>query len=616
MARIAPARPALLRTLNDRTVLDLLLANGPSSRADLARLSGLSKPTIAEVLSPARARAADRRGRRDGRPPRAERPAARPRPRSRPRSGPDRPAGPAHLRRPRHARQRSWPPRPAGAPTCPRGQRPQCHLLVTEAARSASLTVDSVREIVVGLPGLVRRRGRPGAIRRPDPRLDRARPRVRRCAGPSAHDVTVTVDNDVNLALIAERDSGAASTASVSALLWLADGIGLATDLAGTLYRGESGGAGEVGYIPVPAPTPAGRRRPSHADFQDLVGGAAVLRLARDHGLSGRTAAVAVERAVAGAADQPGAAEVLDELARRIALGLAVIVAVLDPGLVVLGGAVGRAGGAALALPYLCGPRRRQPAAVPGRREHRDRRPLARRCPDRRGLADPRPRARRRQPLGPRRPGRPEPHPVPAPVHCPSPVPPRRSTDMTTSHGRRRSLALVAVAAFLSFAASACTRSSGTAAKRRRAARPPSSAGRSRSGTSSPTARPTAIQTVVDDFEKANPGVKVDVKSGQDDEKMHPGDRRRASPSTSACRTRPTRSASSARPAPSRDLTPYITRDKVDLNQIPDVVRDYTEFEGKRCSMPMLADVYGLYYNKKLLAAAGYTEPPEDGRAS
>jgi predicted NBD/HSP70 family sugar kinase len=136
----------------------------------------------------------------------------------------------------------------------------------------------------------------------------------------------------------------------VTSLLWLATGVGLATDLAGTLYRGVSGGAGEIGYIPVPAPAgssgPAGSTYP---DFQDVVGSAAVLRLARELGVAGRTAAAAVERATETYGADPGAAALLDELARRIALGLAVIVAVLDPGLVVIGGAVGRAGGDPLA---------------------------------------------------------------------------------------------------------------------------------------------------------------------------------------------------------------------------------------------------------------------------
>ena len=46
MARTSPARPALLRTLNDRTVLELLLSDGASSRTDLAERSGLSKPCL------------------------------------------------------------------------------------------------------------------------------------------------------------------------------------------------------------------------------------------------------------------------------------------------------------------------------------------------------------------------------------------------------------------------------------------------------------------------------------------------------------------------------------------------------------------------------------------
>jgi predicted NBD/HSP70 family sugar kinase len=161
----------------------------------------------------------------------------------------------------------------------------------------------------------------------------------------------ITLDNDVNLALLAERASGAVGDSAVTSLLWLASGIGLATDLGGTLYRGVSGGAGEIGYIPVPAPPGSvGMSGSAYPDFQDVVGSAAVLRLARDLGVAGRTAAAAVERSAETAGADPAAAGFLDELARRIALGLAVIVAVLDPGLVVLGGAVGRAGGDELAL--------------------------------------------------------------------------------------------------------------------------------------------------------------------------------------------------------------------------------------------------------------------------
>jgi multiple sugar transport system substrate-binding protein len=60
-----------------------------------------------------------------------------------------------------------------------------------------------------------------------------------------------------------------------------------------------------------------------------------------------------------------------------------------------------------------------------------------------------------------------------------------------------------------------------------------------------------------------------------------------------------------------QDLTPYVNRDKIDLNVIPQAVRDYTSFNGKRCAMPLLADIFGFYYNKDLFAAAGLSGPPK-----
>jgi multiple sugar transport system substrate-binding protein len=60
-----------------------------------------------------------------------------------------------------------------------------------------------------------------------------------------------------------------------------------------------------------------------------------------------------------------------------------------------------------------------------------------------------------------------------------------------------------------------------------------------------------------------------------------------------------------------QDLKPYIERDKYNLDDIPQAVRDYTEYDGKRVALPMLADVYGLYYNKDLLTKAGLSGPPK-----
>jgi multiple sugar transport system substrate-binding protein len=59
------------------------------------------------------------------------------------------------------------------------------------------------------------------------------------------------------------------------------------------------------------------------------------------------------------------------------------------------------------------------------------------------------------------------------------------------------------------------------------------------------------------------------------------------------------------------DLASYIKKDKVDVNIFPSAARYYTQYKGKRCAMPLLADVAGLYYNKKMFRAAGLTGPPK-----
>ncbi len=119
-----------------------------------------------------------------------------------------------------------------------------------------------------------------------------------------------------------------------------------------------------------------------------------------------------------------------------------------------------------------------------------------------------------------------------------------------------------------------------------------------------------AIQQQVDAFEAANPGVTVDVKSGQDDEKTIKAIAA-GQPIDAVLSYSTDQIGKFCSTGAWQDLGAYVTRDGVDLNQIPEVVRDYTQFQDKRCAMPALSDVYGLYYNKKMLADAGYTEPPK-----
>jgi multiple sugar transport system substrate-binding protein len=59
------------------------------------------------------------------------------------------------------------------------------------------------------------------------------------------------------------------------------------------------------------------------------------------------------------------------------------------------------------------------------------------------------------------------------------------------------------------------------------------------------------------------------------------------------------------------DLKPYMARDHIGASAFPQAVQTYTEFHGTRCALPMLADTYGLYYNKDLFKKAGITSPPK-----
>jgi len=218
---------------------------------------------------------------------------------------------------------------------------------VVAAAEAAQAPLARVRRVVLGTPGLVDpatgeisfawdlprwHGGLLGALR-----ADLGRP--------------VVFENDVNLAAIAEAHSGAAQGVSDFALVWVSRGVGLAVVLGGRLHRGTNGAAGEIGYLPVPgAPVPRGVSRQAEGSFpgafQQLIGTDVVRTVAREHGFKAATAAAVVEKAVA--AGEAGA-PVLDEIARRLALGVVAVGVVLDPALVVLAGDVGRAGGDALA---------------------------------------------------------------------------------------------------------------------------------------------------------------------------------------------------------------------------------------------------------------------------
>jgi len=211
---------------------------------------------------------------------------------------------------------------------------------IEAACVAAGVDPAHVGEVVIGLQGAVDPRTDDLTFTGTLPGWPRRAPRARLEDGLG---VRVRIDNDTNLAAVAERAAGAGQGADGFVLLWLGEGLGVATDLGGMLYRGASGGAGEIGYLPVPRVADA--LDPAATNLQGLLGGIAVARVARSHGVRGR----GLEAVLAALADDPERLAVLRDLAERIALGVVPVLAVLDPSLVVLGGPTGAAGGEELA---------------------------------------------------------------------------------------------------------------------------------------------------------------------------------------------------------------------------------------------------------------------------
>jgi predicted NBD/HSP70 family sugar kinase len=330
----------MLRGINDRAALDLLLEHGPLSRTRVGELTGLSKPTASQLLS--RLEAAGlvvaSGSSRGGPGPRAQLYAVNPR------------AG--HV-----AGLDVTPARIVAAVADITGRILGEHELRTPRRPSP----DAVTNVVSALEGAATAAGldtadllhvaigTPGAF---DPRTRRLR-YARHLPGwhePDLLDrladalaVPIHVENDVNLAAVAELGSGRGRGVDDFVLLWVDEGLGAAIVIGGRLHGGVTGGAGEVGFLPLPG-TPLVRdvRRGNAGAFQELAGGPAVLVLARSLGLRASSAPAAVAAAVA----TPDAGEqLLTTLGQRLAVGIAALVAVLDPALVLLSGSVALAGG-------------------------------------------------------------------------------------------------------------------------------------------------------------------------------------------------------------------------------------------------------------------------------
>ncbi|MBC9727059.1 ROK family transcriptional regulator [Streptomyces sp. TRM68367] len=318
-----PASPSTARAINDRLALRLLQEEGPLTAGQLKQLTGLSRPTVADLVERLTAAGLIEVVGEAGEQ----------------RRGPNARvygivAGRAHLAAldvrtegvavvvsDLLGRVLAEASVPIGdeAGTGPAVE--QAVALVERVAKDAG--ADRLHTVGIGAPGLID----PGSGElRVSTGLPEWHRRLVAALQERLPEARVSVENETNLAALAEQRDGAARDRDTFVLLWLGHGTGAAVVLDGTLRRGTSGGTGEIGFLPVPG-TPA---LPSATDceggFHSLAAAAAVADLARSHGISAPTtrepaAAELVRRAAAAVAAGPASGPGDDTATEATSLG-------------------------------------------------------------------------------------------------------------------------------------------------------------------------------------------------------------------------------------------------------------------------------------------------------
>ena len=144
----------------------------------------------------------------------------------------------------------------------------------------------------------------------------------------------VIVENNVNALAMAERLYGVGRRHDSFLVVTIGTGVGAGIVVDGVVLRGASGGAGEIGHTPVVEDGPLCTCGNTGC-LEALIGEAALVRSARDRGVIGATAGIAALRAAADAGDA-AAASIFSEAGHLLGRTLAGIVQALDPELVIL----------------------------------------------------------------------------------------------------------------------------------------------------------------------------------------------------------------------------------------------------------------------------------------
>jgi predicted NBD/HSP70 family sugar kinase len=354
---LATGSPALMRRVNASRVLRELRESGPLSRAGLARLTGLSKPTVNGVMDDLL---------RSG----------FVTPVDAPEGGPGRPGRPAQLfafrgdlghvlgvdigadklllmladATGRVVAQARRTTRAAAA----RGLKgildelvPASEALLAEAGVAET----QLLRVVAGTPGVVSSEG----VVTQAPQLRDWEGLNLRSALESIFPCPVHVDREVHLSLLAERWQGVARDLDDALYVQLGIGVGAALLIGGQVYRGADGGAGEIGLMPIGGARPAA---PGFGPFESATGGVGIAARGRELAERDEGAALleragddpsAIDAAMVFAAAADGdaaAAQIVDGAIGVLAEGVAALVCALNPHTVIVSGGLSRAGDA------------------------------------------------------------------------------------------------------------------------------------------------------------------------------------------------------------------------------------------------------------------------------
>lgn len=203
--------------------------------------------------------------------------------------------------------------------------------LASRTVADAGITLADVVVKVIGSPGVIDQRSR---VVRHAPNLPGWETAGVLDGLESALGPAVVVENDANLAALGEHVYGAASDARVFVCATVGTGVGMGIVVDGVLFRGAHGAAGEIGYLPFGKSSSDVHR----GQFEDAAAAESVVALARERGVAARSSREVFELARAGNVQ---ALEVVRVEAERLAFLVASVAAVIDPELVVLGGGVG-----------------------------------------------------------------------------------------------------------------------------------------------------------------------------------------------------------------------------------------------------------------------------------